>query len=92
MNNNAIFVAGKFSRHFLGWIACFQTGLMEEIGGQEVMNEAVCQARFCLKDKYAYQGIADFFKLNRDAPYQFQKNFMMQPREGVISLSIQLFC
>ncbi len=25
MNNNAILVAGKFSRHFLAIIACFQT-------------------------------------------------------------------
>ncbi len=27
MNNNAILVAGTFSRHFLGIIACFQTVL-----------------------------------------------------------------
>ncbi len=25
MNDNAILKAGKFSLHFLGWIACFQT-------------------------------------------------------------------
>ena len=27
MNNKAILMAGKFSHHFLGWIACFQTGI-----------------------------------------------------------------
>ena len=33
-------------------------------------------------------------KLNRDCPHQFQKHFimfMMQPREGVFSLTVQLF-
>ncbi len=30
-------------------------------------------------------------KLNRNSSFQFQKHFVVQPREGMFSLSIQLF-